>query len=91
MKKYGVLLVVLTLTFSLIGIADAQSKKKAKKQEQKPSVVANEIMEALQGGKKLRVATIDDGRFATKSDGGLRVMAGTSVGQATAVQDSSDG
>jgi len=39
----------------------------------------------------MRGATIDDGRFATKSDGGLRVMAGTSVGQATAVQDSSDG
>ena len=39
----------------------------------------------------VRVATIDDGRSATKSDGGLRVMTGTSFGQAMAVQDSSDG
>ena len=51
----------------------------------------NRAYQIQSGMANVRVATIDDGRSATKSDGGLRVMAGTSVGQATAVQDSSDG
>jgi hypothetical protein len=51
----------------------------------------NRAYQIQSGMANVRVATIDDGRSATKSDGGLRVMAGTSFGQAMAVQDSSDG